>query len=619
MHRWGSRNLLGWVVVTSWLSACGGAQSDQTPQKDSEQETSQDVAPATALIAPVLRWPPLGHATGSIHASQDSSNASLRPRLRWNSVEGTDTYEIELTSSCQPGAFASCQFAHPELRQSIEATELQPTAPLSVSTVPPVGRRYYWRVRACRTETCSGWSEIRYFDVGRLPGDLNGDGYEEVVVGDVEYARPGGDAYDGRALVYQGSASGLSSEPVAIIGPREGSDGSRPQTFGAPSLIGDINADGFPDLLLRSRSLGDSNILTIVEGNRSLGDMEVRTISAPRDFSGFYGSQAGDFDGDGYGDVALSCGEGGACIRFGSAQDALAASIRLPQPRVPGPPIDNIGQAITSGDFDGDGYSDVAVYFRQCLVDHLAVYRGGSRQPSVSLVLRHPESDTIAELREERCNGSDLSPEERERLEWEQAQFADEVQPEWRSIRPQFRFGILRGTNGLAAIDLNRDGHDDLVVARPRSTARSSLDTPEAQGPQAQHRISVLYGGHEISVLAAEPEVLADDQEGGLWPVASGRDLSGDGYPDLAVGRGSEVLVYSADGGPLRPMETGLGPTTAVGSLRDIQGEGVARLVHVRASGRRCLLEAQALNAPDRESQTLVLPRVPENCSFRLE
>src|SRR5262245_48643876 len=102
---------------------------------------------------------------------------TLRPRSRrsgptfsWAAVAptcGDIRYEIQADDSCAPGALDACTFPSPELdAKGIADLTYAPATDLKVSTVPPVGAFYAWRVRACDASTlCGAWSEARYLHV----------------------------------------------------------------------------------------------------------------------------------------------------------------------------------------------------------------------------------------------------------------------------------------------------------------------------------------------------------------------------------------------------------------------------------------------------------------------
>ena len=80
-------------------------------------------------------------------------------------------------------------------------------------------------------------------------GDVNGDGYADVIVGADGYDN--GEDAEGRAYVYLGSAAGLQSSPFWI---EEGNQAGA--NFGnSVSTAGDVNGDGYGDVIVGAISL----------------------------------------------------------------------------------------------------------------------------------------------------------------------------------------------------------------------------------------------------------------------------------------------------------------------------------------------------------------------------
>ena len=82
-------------------------------------------------------------------------------------------------------------------------------------------------------------------------GDVNGDGFSDVVVGARFYSN--GQSGEGRAYLYLGSAAGLASSPSWTAESNQAS-----AEFGkVVATAGDVNGDGFDDVLVGAWSYSD--------------------------------------------------------------------------------------------------------------------------------------------------------------------------------------------------------------------------------------------------------------------------------------------------------------------------------------------------------------------------
>src|SRR5207249_5781797 len=75
-------------------------------------------------------------------------------------------------------------------------------------------------------------------------GDLNGDGFSDVIVGAPQYDN--GQTDDGRAFVYLGSASGLGTTPAWTAE----CDQAGAECGFSVARAGDVNGDGFSDVIV---------------------------------------------------------------------------------------------------------------------------------------------------------------------------------------------------------------------------------------------------------------------------------------------------------------------------------------------------------------------------------
>ncbi|UCH85190.1 MAG: FG-GAP repeat protein, partial [Candidatus Latescibacterota bacterium] len=199
-------------------------------------------------------------------------------------------------------------------------------------------------------------------------GDVNGDGYSDVIVG--SEGHDNGQTDEGRAYVYHGSASGLASG-AAWIGEED-----QAKSYYATSVAtaGDVNGDGFSDVFVGAD--GYTNDETeegrafVYHGSASgLGANPAWTVESNKESAwlGCSGGTAGDVNGDGYSDVFVGAfgysngqtEEGRAFVYHGSAQGLEVNPGWVAESNQANSWFGSSGGA--AGDVNGDGYSDVFV------------------------------------------------------------------------------------------------------------------------------------------------------------------------------------------------------------------------------------------------------------------
>ncbi len=196
-------------------------------------------------------------------------------------------------------------------------------------------------------------------------GDVNGDGYDDIIVG--AYLDDNNGLGSGSARIFMGSPSGTFTTFVTLNG-----DNANDQFGRSVSGAGDVNGDGYDDVIVGAR-LDDNN------GFRS-GSARIFMGSSSGTFNTFvtlngdsadewFGqsvSDAGDVNGDGYDDIIVGAfwddnnglNSGSARIFMGSPSGTFTTFVTLNGDNSE----DSFGFSVSSaGDVNGDGYDDIIV------------------------------------------------------------------------------------------------------------------------------------------------------------------------------------------------------------------------------------------------------------------
>ncbi|MFO6428586.1 tandem-95 repeat protein [Erythrobacter sp. W302b] len=396
-------------------------------------------------------------------------------------------------------------------------------------------------------------------------GDLNGDGLADLIIG-----APGGDpsgAASGESYVVFGRAGGFAANlDLASLngatGFRIDGVGSGDESGFAVSAAGDVNGDGFEDLLIGAyRADADGKLVAgesyVVFGKASGfgASLDLANLNGANGFridgiavgdqSGFSVAAAGDVNGDGIDDLVIgapeaSSGAGAAYVLlgktsgFGSSLDLASLDGTNGFALTGIATGDNAGFAVSSvGDLNGDGFDDLVVgaIFADGTAGASYVVFGSGAGFAPSLDLASLDGTTGF-----RIGGIDAG---------DQAGFAVS-----------------------SAGDLNGDGFDDLVIgARYGDPAVTNAGEAyvvlgKAGGFGANLDLTGLDGsnGFRIDGIALR------DQSG--FDVASAGDLDGDGFDDLVIGAPFADVGSAADAGQSYVILGGNTGTEVTASVR---------------------------------------------------
>ncbi len=364
--------------------------------------------------------------------------------------------------------------------------------------------------------------------------DVNRDGLADIVIGAPKTSSESGAAY----VVYGDSATHSAPFALSTLDGHNGFriDGAvaKDWTGISVAMTSDFNGDGFDDVIVGAPHLtgatptpgasylvfGDDQTRPASVSVNALGSDGLRlTGVADLDYSGYAVSSAGDFNGDGFAEVAMvssladrigTSDVGSAYVLFGTptpfpgslALDTLDGFNGF---RIDGANLYQVRTVGLAGDINGDGLGDLILGGEYAAA-------GAHAEGGLSFVVFGTAAKPQAPIDLGALTGSNG---------FRLAGLAD---------------GDHLGAAVASAGDVNGDGFDDIVIGAPRANSNAS-----------DAGSSYVVFGHGTS-FAANFDLASLDGENGFRidgvatnnnsgrSVAAAGDVNGDGYGDLLIG-----------------------------------------------------------------------------------
>jgi hypothetical protein len=441
-------------------------------------------------------------------------------------------------------------------------------------------------------------------------GDVNGDGFDDVIIGAFTAEDPAGHPEQGESYVVFGKATGVPSFDLATL---DGSNGFRLVGVGehdysgrSVAAAGDVNGDGFADIIVGARYaerpggtffegaayvvFGKSDWTPSLNFSGLDGTNGFTLIGINEDDrAGWSVKSAGDVNGDGLADVIVGAPlaetptgeseEGESYVVFGKTSWTGTPSLDLATldgtngVRLVGINNDDYaGYSVSSaGDINGDGFDDIIVGADQAESATGPIYEGES-------YVVFGKATFSASLDLATLNGTNgfrlIGEDERD----------------------------FSGRSVSTAGDVNGDGFSDIIITAPgaedeaaggdKGEGASYVVFGKAGGWTSSLDLAALDGANGFTLTGASQYSLTRS-------ASSAGDVNGDGFDDMIIGAtiGNEGFVVfgkadwsstprldfdaldGSNGFRLAGVASGDGTGNSVSGAGDVNGDGFADLI----------------------------------------
>ena len=361
---------------------------------------------------------------------------------------------------------------------------------IAFAQVTPFTAGAGWTFNGPLAFTAFGWSMT-------TAGDVNGDGFEDMIVSAIDYSNPiETEEEEGRLYLFYGGPEGLSETPAWSY-----ESNQTLTVLGFCTSGGDLNGDGYSDIvaggLQWSGDFTDEGKVFLWYGSPTgpNPDEPDWTLTMGQE-SALFGSGCamdGDLNGDGYNDLFVAAkqwngpeqDEGKVWLYWGSADGPVYSGWSYEPNQefaICGFPVNY------AGDVNSDGYEDVVISVNAYDVvqenDGLVVlFYGGPGTPSAT--------------------------------------------PDWTATSGQKKSNFGHWSDGAG--DVNGDGYDDVIVA--------AINYEDILAEGGEGRVFVYHGGPDGP--SASPDWFGETNQMSAnlgYCAAAAGDINNDGYADVVAG-----------------------------------------------------------------------------------